>query len=188
MKKIMTLFLALFIATNISFASDCGCPLTKTMSDMDQEKYAQKNEAFKKDNECYFDNLFKDMKEAMCLTSQQESSIDSIYDNYKPEMQDVHEKIRDKRSELCTMISSNPENCIIDKQKDELKELKREAKDQYRALCDDIEEQLCKDQIKKLHKFNSKEFSKMRKLAKYCMVPHFPCDTGCKMQSSCACK
>ena len=137
------------------------------------------------DNECFFDNQFSQMKKILCLSPQQESAINCIYDKYKNQMQILHDQAQCRQEKLCKMINDCASNSDIRAQRDELKEIRDEAKEQYKCFSKEIKAQLCSDQVKCFKKFNRMEKKKMKKLIKYCMQPHFPCDCGCKMYSAC---
>lgn len=159
----------------------CAAPKCETPCETKAETQAEK------DNKCFFDNQFKDMKKALCLSPQQEDSINGIYDRYKNQMQILHDQAKCRQEKLCKMINECADNASIKAQKEELKDIRDEAREQYKCFIKEVKEQLCKDQIKSFNKFNRQERSKMRKLAKYCMSPKFPCDCGCKVQSPCGC-
>lgn len=153
----------------------CEAPCKQSMSE---------NTA-KSDNECFFDNQFAQMKKSLCLSPQQESAVDCIYDKYKNQMQILHDQAKCRQEKLCQMINDCASNSEIREQKDELKDIREEAKDQYKCFSKEIKAQLCKDQIRCFNKFNRMEKKKMKQLVKYCMQPHFPCDCECKMYSAC---
>ena len=150
------------------------------------EKKTCKN-TIEEDNKCFFDNQFKQMKKVLCLSPQQESAVDCIYDKYKNQMQILHNQAECRQEKLCKMINDCASNSEIREQKNELKEIRNDAKEQYRCFSKEIKAQLCKDQIRCFNRFNRAEKRKMKKLAKYCLVPHFPCDCGCKIQKACGC-
>lgn len=139
----------------------------------------------KSNTECFFDNQFAQMKKLLCLSQQQNTAIDCIYDKYKNQMQILHDQAQCRQEKLCHMINNCASNSEIRAQKNELNDIKDEAKEQYKCFSKEIKAQLCRDQIKCFNKFNRMEKKKMKKLAKYCMQPHFPCDCGCKMYSAC---
>lgn len=163
----------------------CECEKPKCETPCEKKAY---EDSIKKDNKCFFDNQFNEMKKVLCLSPQQESAIDCIYDKYKNQMQIFHDQAECRARKLCQMLN---EDCIdndaVKEQKDELKEIRDEAKEQYKCFEKEIKAELCKDQVKCLNKYNKAEKKKMKKFAKYCLVPHFPCDCGCKMHRACGC-
>lgn len=138
------------------------------------------------DNKCFFDNQFKKMKKMLCLTPQQESAIDCIYDKYKNQMQIFHDQAQSRANKLCHMLNEEClDNQAIKMHKNELKEIRKDAKEQYKCFAKEIKTQLCKDQKRTLNKYYKTEKKKMKKLAKYCFTPHFPCDCGCEIKRPC---
>ena len=148
-------------------------------------KTPEKNTMYE-DNKCFFDNEYKAMKKVLCLSPQQESAIDCIYDKFKNQMQIIHMQANEKQNYLCKAIN-NGDKCNMKTYKKELKQIRKEAIEQYKCFTQEVKAQLCKDQIKCLNRFNRAEKRKMKQLAKYCTKPHFPCDCGSKMHSACGC-
>lgn len=206
MKKTLLMLAATILICNCTFAAPCditkpykdkpdcqnnckqynvpkGCEDDKCETPCDKSSC---NDA-KNDNECFFDNQFAQMKKILCLSPQQNSAVDCIYDKYKNQMQILHDQAQCRQEKLCQMINDCASKSDIRAQKDELKDIRSEAKDQYKCFSKEIKAQLCKDQIKCFNKFHRAEKRKMKQLIKYCMQPHFPCDCGCKMYSACGC-
>ncbi len=206
MKKTLLMLAATVFICNCTFAAPCSVNVScQTKSSCKQEckqyqvpkgcdkekcenqteKAAQTN-SIQEDNKCFFDNEYKEMKKVLCLSPQQESAVECIYDKFKDQMQTLHMQASEKQKCLCSAIN-NGDKCEMKTYKKELKEIRKEAKEQYKCFTDEVKAQLCKDQVKCLNRFNRAEKRKMKQLAKYCMTPHFPCDCGCKVYSACGC-
>ena len=203
-KTLLALALTVFIS-NCAFSAPCSINVPcDTKSSCKQEckqyhvpkgcdnencdttsKKSMTENTAKSNNECFFDNQFAQMKKVLCLSPQQDSAIDCIYDKYKNQMQILHDQAQCRQEKLCQLINNCASKSEINAQKDELKDIRDEAKAQYKCFSKEIKAQLCKDQIKCFNKYNRMEKKKMKQLVRYCMQPHFPCDCGCKMYSAC---
>lgn len=208
MKKTLLLLAVTVFVCHSALAAPCSVPCDTNMAKAPcekgckqynppkgcEEKKCEKpceekacEDSIKEDNKCFFDNEFAKMKKVLCLSPQQDSAIDCIYDKYKNQMQILHDQAKCRQDKLCQMINQCVSNSEIREQKEELKEIRKDAKEQYKCFSKEIKAQLCKDQIKCFNRFNRAEKRKMKKLAKYCMVPHFPCDCECAVQKACGC-
>lgn len=204
MKKTLLLLTATVFLCHSALAAPCSVPCDTNMAKAPCEKGCKQynppkgcdekpceekmsENTVQEDNRCFFDNEFKKMKKVLCLSPQQDSAIDCIYDKYKNQMQILHDQAKCRQDKLCQMINQCASNSEIREQRDELKEIRKDAKEQYKCFSKEIKAQLCKDQIKCFNRFNRVEKKKMKKLAKYCMVPHFPCDCECTIQKACGC-
>lgn len=208
MKKTLLLLAATVFVCHSALAAPCSvpCDTNKVKAPCEkgckqynppkgcEEKKCEKpckekacEDSIKEDNKCFFDNEFAKMKKVLCLSPQQDSAVDCIYDKYKNQMQILHDQAKTRQDKLCQMINQCASNSEIREQKEELQEIRKDAKEQYKCFSKEIKAQLCKDQIKCFNRFNRAEKRKMKKLAKYCMVPHFPCDCECTIQKACGC-
>lgn len=160
-----------------------GCEEKTTCHD----KNELKSKKHYSQNECFFDNQFLEMKKVLCLNPQQEACIDNIYARYKNQMQIFYNQARSKQKCLCEAINNCADKSVIRQYKRDLKDLRKETKEQYKCFTKEIKQQLCKDQVKSLNKFNRQEKSKMKKLGKYCIKPVFPCSAPCEVKKSCGC-
>ncbi len=208
MKKTLLLLAATVFVCHSALAAPCSVPCNtnkvkapcekgckqynppKGCDEKKCEKPCEKKaceDSIKEDNKCFFDNEFAKMKKVLCLSPQQDSAVDCIYDKYKNQMQILHDQAKTRQDKLCQMINQCASNSEIREQKEELQEIRKDAKEQYKCFSKEIKAQLCKDQIKCFNRFNRAEKRKMKKLVKYCMVPHFPCDCECAVQKACGC-
>lgn len=162
------------------------CECDKPKCETPCEKKACEDQ-IEKDNKCFFDNQFAQMKKVLCLSPQQDQAVNCIYDRYKNQMQILHDQAAARQAKLCKLINECADDSCIKEQKEELKEIRNEAKEQYKCFVNEVKEQLCKDQEKCFNKFNRQEKKKMKKLAKYCMTPKFPCNCGCNTGCGCGC-
>ena len=124
MKKILFSLLSLSLLTSISFADctkcdtpkkpACGCeeqlsdscPCDKKISPCDKkmERCSIEDDEYCTYNQCYFDKQFKKLKNALCLTSKQETCIDTLYKNFKSDMEVYHSRYRVQKNKLLEMI------------------------------------------------------------------------------------
>lgn len=184
--------------TKVPSGPDCGC---KKQNNCIQKKNDCKNScAEKKDcdpksveekcnkctidddeyciyNQCYLDKHFRDLKRTLCLSSKQETCIDTIYKNFKSDMETLHSKYRVEKNKLLGMIECD--NDCYREQVSVLKELKKEAKEKCKDFRSDIKEQLCKNQYSAYRKFLRQEKRKMKKIIKYGAIYKLPCKDCC---------
>lgn len=204
MKKKLFLFAVLMFFCSVSFASDCeNSKNMHTSSDCECkkecEKRLEKNSCNEKDsckedqerydkfeidddeyftyNQCFFDKRYRNMKRNLCLTRRQENCIDSVYKNFKADMENLYCKYRNQRDNFLRTIECNNKDCF--EYKKGLKELKKEAKEKYKDFREEIEEHLCKNQKSDFRKYQRKEKRKFKKIAKYSKVYKFPCINCC---------
>ena len=196
MKKLLFSFLALSLLTSISFAACDECKMPKTPDckcekqlkecspcdknpcetkkvdkcDIDDDEYCTYNQ-------CYFDKQFIKLKKALCLTAQQETCIDTLYKNFKADMEVYHSRYRAQKNKVLEMIE-----CDNDCYKEEasvLKEIKKDVKERCKTFRNDVKELLCKDQYGYLRTFQRQEKRKMKKIFKYSTVHKLPCCDCC---------
>ena len=127
-------------------------------------------------NQCFFDKQYRNLKRTLCLTKRQEECIDSLYKNFKADMDNIHSRYRSSREDLLIAMDSNCSS--LKEKKHRLREIKREAKEKTKDFKEEIKEYLCKKQISEFKHFQKIEKRKIKKLAKYCTVYKFPC-SGC---------
>lgn len=128
-------------------------------------------------NQCFFDKKFIKLKKVLCLSAKQETCIDTLYKNYKADMEVYHSRYRVQKNKLLEMIECN--NDCYKEQISTLKELKKDAKERTKAFRNDIKELLCKDQNKEFRKFQRQEKRKMKKIIKYSCIHKLPCCDCC---------
>lgn len=124
-------------------------------------------------NQCFFDKRYRKMKRNLCLTRRQENCIDSIYNNFKADMENLYSKYRIQRDKVLKILECD--NCNLKEDKKCLKEIEKEAKEKCKDFKEEIEEHLCKNQKKDFRRYQRKEKRIMKKIAKYSKVYKFPC-------------
>ncbi len=182
-------FLAFSLLTCTSYAdcskcdsvkNDCECQKQIEKSPCDIEQTCKKADKSLLDddeyctyNQCFFDREFIKLKQALCLTSKQETCIDTLYKSYKSDLEVYHSRYRTQKNKLLEMIECG-NDCYKD-QINVLKELKKDVKERSKTFKNDIKEVLCKDQNRELKKFCRHEKKKMKKIFKYSCIYKLPC-------------
>lgn len=128
-------------------------------------------------NQCFFDKKFIKLKKALCLSAKQETCIDTLYKNFKADMEVYHSRYRVQKNKLLEMIECD--NDCYKEQENVLKEIKNDAKERCKAFRNDVKELLCKDQNKDFRKFQRQEKRKMKKIIKYSCIHKLPCCDCC---------
>ncbi len=194
MKKILFSFLVLSFLTPLSFAdcSTCEKPQTTqcSQSPCDNSVNIDKTPCSKNTggcsvdddeyctyNECYFDKRFIKMKKALCLSAKQETCINTLYKNFKNDMEVYHSRYRTQKNKLLEMIECDNE--CYKEQIDVLKEMRKDFKQRCKTFKDDVKELLCKEQYGEFRKFQRQEKRKMKKIIKYSAIHKLPCCDCC---------
>lgn len=191
MKKFLFSFLTLTILTSFS-SSFAACPVDENCSkgpNCDcQKKYDKCSKApeildddeYLTFNQCYLDKRYKKMKAALCLSKTQQCQIDSIYKQFKSDMENLHSRYTVQKNKLLEMIACN-NDCYKDQVK-VLKDLKKSAKEKCKEYRDEVKEQLCKNQYSAFRKYGREEKRTMKKIIKYGAIYKLPCvdcPSGC---------
>lgn len=125
-------------------------------------------------NQCYSDKHFRWMKKKLCLTSQQECNIDSIYQKFKSDMEVLCSRYRVQKNRVLDMIERS-DKCYKEEAY-ELKELRKQMKNRVNRFKHDVKYQLCQNQYKAFRKFVRQEKRRLKRIKKYGAIYKLPCN------------
>jgi len=194
MKKFLFSFLSFSLILSCAYADCNSCKNTVAPNCKNEkqecqnvEQSCEKNDCFIEDdeyctyNQCYFDKRYRNLKTTLCLTSKQETCMDTLYKSFKSDMEILHSRYKNQKNKILEAIEC--QNDCYKEYADELKEIKKDMKERCKTFDSDIKELLCKKQIKKYKKFKNEEKKKMKKINKYSAIHKFPC---CRTMDKCA--
>ena len=117
------------------------------------------------------------MKKKLCLTSQQESNIDSIYQKFKSDMEVLCSRYRVQKNRVLDMIECSDK--YYKEEAYELKEIRKQMKNRANRFKHDVKYQLCQNQYKAFRKFVRQEKRRLKRIKKYGAIYKFPCNKNC---------
>lgn len=172
------------VLSGLSFAECPIAPLYKTNTSDNclnqSDKASQCDKCLTDDdeyciyNQCYSDKHFRWMKKKLCLTSQQECNIDSIYQKFKSDMEVLCSRYRVQKNRVLDMIERS-DKCYKEEAY-ELKELRKQMKNRVNRFKHDVKYQLCQNQYKAFRKFVRQEKRRLKRIKKYGAIYKLPCN------------
>ncbi len=172
------------VLSGLSFAECPATPLYKTNTSDNclnqSDKASQCDKCLTDDdeyciyNQCYSDKHFRWMKKKLCLTSQQECNIDSIYKKFKSDMEVLCSRYRVQKNRVLDMIERSDK--YYKEEAYELKELRIQMKNRVNRFKHDVKYQLCQNQYKAFRKFIRQEKRRLKRIKKYGAIYKLPCN------------
>jgi len=121
-----------------------------------------KIETCRQNFECFFDSKFTELKQLLCLSAEQEYTLNCIYDRYKKQMQIFHIQAKKERLAICKEINNCGNKKVIKKHKKRLKDIEKDSKEQFKCMYKEFSKQLCKYQKKILKRFYKREKQRLK--------------------------